>query len=53
MGDPDQLEAYRKQLRQIIRNGGDPELAMLAWQWQNGVSRDELIDVYKEETGEA
>lgn len=46
------LAAYRKQLRHLISTGSDPGLALLAWQGQEGVSQDDLIDVYKEETGE-
>lgn len=46
--DPDMLEAFRRQCRSI-----GPELALLAWtlEAQPDVDRDDLIDIYKEETG--
>lgn len=49
----DLLDAFRKQVRHLITTGGEPGLALLAWQGQEGVTQDDLIDVYKEETGEA
>lgn len=53
MSSPDDelLGAYRKQIRHLVQTGGEPGLALLAWQGQEGVSQKDLIDIYKEETG--
>jgi len=52
-GEPALLGAFRKQVRGVARDHG-PEQAwvvLLAWEGQQGVSRDDLIDIVKEELG--
>ena len=46
------LEAFRKQVRTLIAGGHDPGIALIVWDGQPGISRDDLIDALKEETGE-
>lgn len=45
--DPDLLEAFRKQCQGIL----GPEMALMAWIGQPGVDMDDLIDIFKQETG--
>ena len=51
MSDPDLIGAFRKQLRTILASGnGDTLLGLwLAWKDQDGVNRDDLVDVIKAE----
>lgn len=46
------LEAFRKQVRSLIADGCDPGIALIVWDGQPGISRDDPIDALKEETGE-
>ncbi len=46
------LDAYRQQVRVAISRGTDPHVVLLMWNGQAGVSRDDLIDILKEEAGE-
>jgi hypothetical protein len=41
--DPDLLQVFRKQCRAV-----GTELAFMAWLGQEGVDRDDLIDIVKE-----
>lgn len=46
------LDAYRKQIRHAIKHGIPPAAVLFMWLDEPGVTRDDLIDALKEETGE-
>jgi hypothetical protein len=47
------LEAFRKQVRGFIDAGDNPGIVLFAWlDAEPGLGRDDLIDAFKEETGE-
>lgn len=46
--DPQLLDAFRKQCIHLRKSGTNPGLALLAWEGQPGVDRDDLIDILKE-----
>ena len=47
------LEAFRKQVRTMIAAGRAPEMLLLLWDGDAGVTRDDLIDILKEEGSKA
>ena len=47
------ITCYRNQLKHVISKGVDPGLVFVAWAMSHeDITRDDLIDIYKEETGE-
>jgi hypothetical protein len=53
MSDPGLLGAFRKQVRTMIAAGREPEMLLLIWDGEPGTTRDELIDILKEEGSKA
>lgn len=50
--DTSLIDAFRRQVQAAVIKGTDPWPLLLLWDGQAGVTRDELIDLLKQETGE-
>lgn len=45
------LWAFRKQVQTMMKAQRDPWFLLLMWEGQEGIERDDLIGILKEETG--